>query len=452
MTTLAGRTQSSSEAPLGASASTSLRARTIVASGWTLGGHAVQQALRLAGNLVLTRLLTADIFGLMTMVQMAIRSVSFFSDLGVNQSIIRDKRGDDQDFLDTAWTIGVIRGNLIWIAAIALTWPISWLYHTPELRYLIPIAALTAVISGFNSTKLATLNRHLALGRLTLLDAFTQITGMVMMISIAIVSPTVWALIAGGFVTCISKLWVSHYIVPGPNNRFRWHRESVQELVRFGKWVAVSTAITFLLQQGDRLTMGALVDRSTLGVYSIAFMLAQTVLEAQRALGPKVLYPVYAQLLNHPAETLRKQVFKLRSILLVAFITPLLLLTLWGQQLVNLLYPDNYHDAGWMLQLLAAGNIGSAINLSAGGVVLASGDSFRYMILQTTRGVMMIAGMAIGYSVAGIAGLIIGMGASYWLNYPILAWAIRPHGVWLPKLDLTVFAISAIVVIIAWRT
>ncbi len=427
-----------------------LRGKTVAATAWTMGGHGAQQVLRLGGNLILTRLLTADVFGLMTLVQVSIRAVSFFSDLGVNQSIIRDKRGDDRRFLDTSWTIQIIRGNVIWLLAALAAWPASLIYDTPELLYLIPISALSAIIAGFNSTKLATLNRRLALGRLTLLDTLTQAAGLMVMVGIALYSPTVWALIAGGFVSSIGKLWISHYVLPGDRNRFCWHRESVQELVRFGRWVAVSTACAFLLQQGDKLIMGALVDRSTLGVYAVAYLLSQAVLEAQRTLGPRVLLPVYTQLLHHPTPTLRRKVLKLRIILLLLFVTPLLVMTLWGQQIVKALYTEPYHDAGWMLQILAAGNIGSAINLSAGGVVLASGDSFRYMILQVSRGVMMIAGMAIGFAFGGPIGLLVGMGASYWLNYPFLVWAIRRHGVWLPGLDAAVFAFSTVVAAIAY--
>lgn len=441
-------------APIGGTAEAphrirSLRDRTIAATAWTIGGHGAQQVLRLGGNLILTRLLTADVFGLMALVQVSIRAVSFFSDLGVNQSIIRDKRGDDRRFLDTAWTIQIIRGNVIWLLAALAAWPASIIYDTPELLYLIPISALSAIIAGFNSTKLATLNRRLALGRLTLLETLSQAAGLLTIVSIALYSPTVWALIAGGFVSSIGKLWISHYVLPGDRNRLCWHRESLQELVRFGRWVAVSTACAFLLQQGDKLIMGAVVDRATLGVYAIAFLLSQSVLEAQRTLGPRVLLPVYTQLLQHPTPTLRRKVLKLRGVLLLLFVTPLLAMTLWGPQIVKALYTEPYHEAGWMLQILAAGNIGSAINLSAGGVVLASGDSFRYMILQISRGAMMIAGMAVGFALGGPIGLLVGMGASYWLNYPFLVWAIRRHGVWLPGLDALVVLVASATVALA---
>lgn len=426
-----------------------LRGKTVAATAWTLGGHGTQQVLRLGGNLILTRLLTADVFGLMTLVQVSIRSVSFFSDLGVNQSIIRDKRGDDRRFLDTAWTIQIIRGNIIWLLAALAGWPASFLYDTPELLYLIPISALSAIIAGFSSTKLATLNRRLALGRLTLLDTLSQAAGLVVMVAVALYSPTVWALIAGGFVSSLGKLWISHYVLPGERNRLCWHRESLQELVRFGRWVAVSTACAFLLQQGDKLVMGALVDRSTLGVYAIAFLLSQAVLDAQRTLGERVLLPVYAQLLHHPTPTIRRKVLKLRMILLLLFVTPLLAMTLWGQQIVGALYTESYQDAGWMLQILAAGNVGCAVTISAAGVLLAAGDSFHYMMLQVTRGVMMVAGMAIGYAAGNVHGLLIGMGVSYWLSYPLLVWVIRPLGVWLPLLDLATLSFSLVMVVVA---
>src|SRR5262249_28966814 len=46
----------------------SLFSRAVRSSGWTIGGFGTSQAVRLAANLVLTRLLMPEMFGLMTLV------------------------------------------------------------------------------------------------------------------------------------------------------------------------------------------------------------------------------------------------------------------------------------------------------------------------------------------------------------------------------------------------
>ena len=90
--------------------SSSLKKQAVRGTIWTVFGYGSSQVLRFGGNLILTRLLVPDLFGLMALVQIFIRGLSLFSDIGIRPSIIRSDRGDDPIFLNTAWTIQVIRG------------------------------------------------------------------------------------------------------------------------------------------------------------------------------------------------------------------------------------------------------------------------------------------------------------------------------------------------------
>jgi len=423
----------------------SLKKRAIEGSALTLGGYGAQQIVRLGGNYVLTLLLAPATFGLMALVNMVLELLQKFSDIGINQSIIRDKRGDDQDFLNTAWTVSIVRGVLIWLAACLLTWPVAEFYNRKELLLLIPVAAFTAVIAGFRSTKVATTNRHLMLKRLTALELGSRILGTVAMIVWAGYSPTAWALVAGGIITGTAVLAGSFLFLPGPGNKPHWDRDAAKELIRFGKWIILSTAITFFLAQGDKMTLGKLMDENRFGIYAIAFMLARAVPEMILKLAPRVLMPVYARLIDQGPKRLRSQTQKMRLVLMAISLPILWVLVLFGRYIIKI-YPEEYHDAGWMLEILAAGNIGLVIGVTAGGITLARGDSFRFMVLQIGRAALMIAGMWIGYHLGDERGLMIGMGVSYWVNYPLLVWAIRPHGTWLPKLDSLAFGASAVVI------
>ena len=95
-----------------------LRAKAMRGSAMTIISFGGQNVLRLGSNLILTRLLFPEAFGLMALVQVFMGGLQMFSDLGIQASIIQNSRGDDPDFLNTAWTIQVIRGTCLW-----LFWP-----------------------------------------------------------------------------------------------------------------------------------------------------------------------------------------------------------------------------------------------------------------------------------------------------------------------------------------
>src|SRR5690606_37481258 len=92
---------------------------------WTTLGEVVGQALRLVGNVVLAWLLGRAAFGVMTYVNIAKRGLEMFSDLGLAPNIIQSKRGLDPRFLNTAWTIQVLRGLVLWVVSCLIALPMA---------------------------------------------------------------------------------------------------------------------------------------------------------------------------------------------------------------------------------------------------------------------------------------------------------------------------------------
>src|SRR5262249_46285624 len=111
---------------------------------WTILGYGGVQGFRFLSNLLLTRLLAPRLFGLMALVNLFILGLHMFSDFGILQAVIHSPRGDDPDFLNTAWTLQVLRGLALWLGSALIAWPLSHFYGEPALLWLIPVAGLTA--------------------------------------------------------------------------------------------------------------------------------------------------------------------------------------------------------------------------------------------------------------------------------------------------------------------
>jgi O-antigen/teichoic acid export membrane protein len=99
---------------------------------WTIASYGTSQILRFGSNLILTRLFIPDVFGLMALVYVFISGLHLFSDIGIGTSIIQNKRGDDPVFLNTAWTMQVIRGVGLWICSFLIAWPVAAFYAKPN--------------------------------------------------------------------------------------------------------------------------------------------------------------------------------------------------------------------------------------------------------------------------------------------------------------------------------
>lgn len=412
----------------------SLKNLAIRGAAWTLIGYGGSQFIRFGSNIILTRLLVREYFGLMVLINTLMIGLQMFSDLGIGQSIIQNKRGEDPVFLNTVWTIQVMRGFALWLFACIVAYPFAKFYGEPQLAWLIPISSLTAIIAGFNSTALFTSNRHLELGKLTILEIIIQIVNIIVMVSWALVSPSVWALIAGGLTGSLTKMIGSHIWLDSISHRFTWEPEAVKSLLKFGKWIFISTLMGFFLNHADRLILGKFLTLGDLGVYSIASYMAKFVQQIYQRIKQKVLFPIYSKLNHLPSKALRSRVTKVKLTFIVILLPPLCCLTIFGPDIVRFLYPPEFYDAGWMLQILAAGLI-VQISSEIGPFYLAYGNSFLMMQILAIRTVLLLGGMIIGAMIADKVGLIVGIAASNLLLYPFQVWIYRRYSLWIAQLD-----------------
>src|SRR6185295_14728234 len=173
-----------------------LRQRAFSAGRWSLFGMVASQGVRLATTLVMTRLLAPSMFGVMAIVVMVYVIAGLLTDLGIRQNIVQRHGGGDPAFLDTAWTVQILRGIVIWMMALLVAagfWVAGHLgylrpdtvYGTPILPVVLAVSTLAVVISGFQSTKGAIAERQLDQRRLIRIDLASQLSAFVLMAVVA---------------------------------------------------------------------------------------------------------------------------------------------------------------------------------------------------------------------------------------------------------------------------
>lgn len=420
-----------------------LMARALRSASWIVLGYGASQAIRLASNLILTRLLFPEAFGLMALISVITVGLTLFSDVGISPSISQSKRGDDPDFLNTAWTIQVLRGLCLWAAACALAYPVSVFYDQPDLARYLPIAGLALILGGFNPTRIETAHRHLLMGRLTVLDLASQVIGIAVMIGLAVVLQSVSALVIGGVAGAAAKLVLTHYGLPGQRNRFRWEKTAALELISFGKWIFLSTLFWFFASQGDKAILGKFLTLETLGIYNIGYFLASFPLLLGLNVTGRVMIPVYRE------GAAPHRLARMRYGLTLAIGGMLVVMALIGPWLVDLLYDSRYASSGGVVVLLAVALIPQAIGMTYDQAALAAGDSRRFFIYSALRSTLQVSMLLVGAMYAGLVGAILGMGLAMALSHLVLIWLARAHAVWDGRHDLFFFVAGGMATLVA---
>lgn len=396
-----------------------LRQRAFRAGGWSFAGYGLSQAIRLGGNLVMTRLLAPEMFGVIAIATMVTVILGMLSDIGLQQNIVQSRRGDDSAFLDTAWTIQIFRGGILWAIALLLSgalyfanlrelFPVQSVYASSVLPPVIAATAFAAVIAGFTSTKIATAYRHFRQQRVVQIEVVSQVAALTVMIVLGVATRSIWALVAGGLVATLTVTVLSHAWISGTANRFRLEKKSLHELVGFGKWIFISSAVGILAINGDRLLLGGYVDAHTLGLYAIAILIAGSIEGLLSRLFATVSLPAMSEVARTRPDQLRATYYKLRTPgdLLLLFLCGLLFAA--GHLVIDLLYDPRYSAAGGMLQILAFTLFTARFGV-AHQIYLAVGIPRYLAIINTVRFIALFSLVPVLYHFAGLQAAIWGI-------------------------------------------
>lgn len=341
----------------------SFKQRVISSSLWTFGGSAMTQLIRFFSNLVMTRLLAPEMFGLMAVASVIMIGLHLLSDIGLRQVIIQNKRSDEA-FINTIWTMQVIRGWLIWLLAILVGlvflllsyyhfWSPNSVYADPVFPYIIMVIGFNSVISGFESTKLMLASRNLSLKISVTIGLASQLLGISAMLTLAYFYPSVWALVLGGAVSAVAQVIFSYTFIKGERNYFCLDKQVINEILHFGKWIFVSSILGFLSLSTDKLVLGALVSAEQLGYYAIAGLLIGAISQLISTVVHSVGFPALSETFRDNPEKLKQVFYKLRLPFDIASMFLLAFIFVTADSIVHVLYDHRYDEVGWILRILA---------------------------------------------------------------------------------------------------
>jgi len=206
--------------------------------------------------------------------------------------------------------------------------------------------------------------RNIDLKRITLIELSAQIIALLVAIPLAFYTHSIWAFVASGLISSAVTTLLSHFWLYGPRDRLEWNSEEIREIVHFGKWIFLTSALAVLASNADRLLLGVWLGPAELGYYSIALNLASVADGLADRLFTNVAFPLFSEVArNRPSEV---SIVYLRGRLLS---DSLLLATAGflfaaGRSIVGILYDPRYAEVGQILQILSFGLVFTRFNLA----------------------------------------------------------------------------------------
>jgi PST family polysaccharide transporter len=373
---------------------------TIFGAAWTVSSRLAGRVIDFATVLVLARNLTPADFGLTALAMTLTVMVDMVLEIPIMQALTRlpDVK---KSHLDTAFTLGALRGLVLATIVLVAAWPFAHIYNDARLLPLVAVTAIAPIARSLYSPGMVEYIRRISFRQVFIAETLGKIIASTVAISAVCLGGGYWAIVASGVSAAITATSISYFLAPYKP------AISLSELADFSTflgWLSTAQVVVALSWQFDRMLLGYSLNKSELGQYTMASDLS--VLPTQSLIGP-AMQPVMAAFsrINENRERLRNAYSKASRFTMLLAAPTCIGISLTSDLIVDVLLGPKWHEAAIYLQWLALSTVLSAFYQPLHSLALATNRTsfvFRLSLLELcAKVVLMWLGLYL-YSVMGV--------------------------------------------------
>jgi O-antigen/teichoic acid export membrane protein len=327
-----------------------IRKRAVRSVSWVGITGILLNILLLIRGIVLARLMTPEIFGLMSICLVVIRGFEIFTETGFYTELVQ-RQNNYEEAKKTAFTLMVIRGILLAAVTFMISPLVAQYYNEDVLEFALKVISVSFVFSGFYNVNTVNLQRDLNFKRLSYLEQAQGIINFVFVIAFAYYFRNVWALVLGHVIASLMGSILSFVFIPS-KPKIGLNLAIAKELYHYGKFITGLSVVIFITIEIGNIIIGKILGMEALGYYVLAFALANMPATQISKVISKVLFPAYSALKNN--NTALQDAF-LKSLKVISYITiPAAAgIAVLAPEIVRVVYGEKWMPAVSSLQILS---------------------------------------------------------------------------------------------------
>ncbi len=337
--------------------------------------------------IILARLLSPSDFGLMAIALLAISMLEAFSQIGFLPALVQ-KKEDIKEYLNTAWTVTILRG-LALTTILFLTAPyIATFFNDPEAESILQVVAFSILLQSSFNIGVVYFQKELQFKKQFAFEISGTIIDFIVSVVAAIILRSAWALVlgllAGTLVKCIVS-YIIHPYRPRPKIEFLM----AKELFSYGKWILGSNVWIFLGAQIDNIVVGRFLGSASLGIYQLAYRIANVpATEITYVIG-RVAFPTYSKIQDQE-DTLKKAYFRTMSLTTAISIPAALGLVALAPEFTTVFLGEKWIPMIQVMQLLAIAALIKSVVSTGSPLFIGSGNPNFEFRMQLVRSLIML--------------------------------------------------------------
>jgi PST family polysaccharide transporter len=381
---------------------------------WRALANWSSQLVSWAALLVVVRLLSPEDFGLVGMSVVLYWYLRYLGDFGIMATVIRHQ-DLSQETLAQLNTMGAVFGTGSFLLACLFAWPAALFFKTPRMALVAVVICIALIPVGLRSVPEGLLNKEMRFKSLSLFDALAGMVSAAVTVLLAGLGFHYWALVLGNLLSEITRCAI---ILSVRHHRFAWPRiATIREPLTFGRNVLLGGFAWSTYNTVDNVTAGRVLGQAALGLYGMAWTLANIPLEKIVSL-VSTLIPAYLARVQTDLAALRNYVRVLTEAIALAMFPATIGLALVARDAVPLVMGPKWNGMVAPLEVLCVYAAFRSVVSLLPKVLIAVGNARFVMRVEVSGLVLMPIAFYIG-SHWGITGIAFG-----WVfAYPIIALA-----------------------------
>jgi O-antigen/teichoic acid export membrane protein len=352
--------------------------------GWMTGLRGMTRLIAFVKIAVLARLLGPVEFGIFGIASLVLAFLEILSETGINAFLIQQKE-DIKKYLNTAWTVSIIRGVLITFAIYIFSSPVSEFFGSPASKNLLRLISLVPLLRGFINPAIVRFQKELEFNKEFIIRIVVFTFNALVTIGLAFVIKNATSLAWGLIGAAILELFLS-WIFIGPRPRISFEPEKIRKIVKKGKWITLSGIFSYIFRQGDDIVIGKLLSTYSLGLYQVAYKISTLPINEGGEVVLKVAFPVYTKIAGD-GERLKKAYLKVLAISSLFFVLFGVILFLFSEPLVLFLLGSKWVEIIPVVKVLVFYGVVRAISGSSSALFL-SVEKQKYTAFATFIGAL----------------------------------------------------------------
>lgn len=263
--------------------------RVVGSVAWAGTSAVLGQAIQFISFIAITRVLTPSQVGLGTIALTVALFGQLFTDLGLSAAIIK-QRHLTQSYVATSFLINAWSGLVVTLIIVAISVPVSKIFHAPSLILLISVASLTFLLS-VGSVPLALLIRQFRFKTITKIEVASAVIAAALGITASRNGFGATSVLIAPIVSVLISSICACYTVRIPLRHLYSHADA-RDIVKYVRGIVGFSTLNYWSRNADNLIVAGIASPTVLGYYGRAYQLMLAPLTLVADVISRVLFPV----------------------------------------------------------------------------------------------------------------------------------------------------------------